>query len=276
MAGPSRPASTLSGVTEPAASHAYYVPLGAGSYRPTILVQGAWREDEQHMSVVTGLLAHELERHELREGMVISRISIEILGQIPLQETHVAVQTIRPGRTIELLEATVTIGDRVILRARAWRLATQDTSDVGGVELGAMPPVQDCEPYDGAAEWQGAFLATLEYRRASGGRDGRRQVWARTGTPLLEGEQVSPLATYLMLVDLANGIATRVRPSTLLYPNVELSIHLLRTPAPEWVGLDTSVSFGSNGIGLTSTTLNDLHGPVGRAEQSLTVRHLPS
>ena len=90
------------------------------------------------------------------------------------------------------------------------------------------------------------------------------------------GTTAGPVASYVRLVDIANGIATRVRPTELLYPNVDLTIHLLRTPDPSWVGLDTSVSFGSNGIGLTSTTLNDVRGPVGRAEQSLTVRHLPS
>ena len=47
---------------------------------------------------------------------------------------------------------------------------------------------------------------------------------------------------------------------------------LLRRPDPEWVGLDTSVSFGPDGVGLTSTVLNDVHGPVGTAAQSLTLR----
>ena len=207
--------------------------------------------------------------------MTISRVSLEILGQIPLQETQIEVQTLRPGRTIELIEATVTIGGRTIIRARAWRLQTQDTSAVAGLELPSMPPVEQCSPYLTSAEWPGRFLATLEGRAAPGGRDGRRQVWARTGVPLVAGTTVSPLASYLTLVDLANGIATRVRPTEPMFPNVELTIHLLRTPDPTWTGLDTSVSFGANGIGLTSTTLNDIAGPVGRAEQSLTVRELP-
>ncbi|AKU15373.1 thioesterase family protein [Luteipulveratus mongoliensis] len=259
-------------MTEPTA---YYEPLGDGTYRPTILVQGAWREDEQHMSVVAGLITEVFAQHKPRDGMVLSRIAFEIFGQIPLSDTHVAVETIRPGRTIELLEATVTIGERVIIRARAWRLQSQDTTDVAGLELPSMPAPDTCEPVDAAAEWQGRFLETLDYRAAPGGRDGRRQVWARTDVALIAGTTVSPVAAYITLVDLANGIATRVRPTELLYPNVDLTIHLLRAPDPSWVGLDTSVTFGDNGIGLTSTVLNDIHGPVGRAEQCLTVRHFP-
>jgi hypothetical protein len=40
------------------------------------------------------------------------------------------------------------------------------------------------------------------------------------------------------------------------------------------VGLDTTVVFGPDGVGLTSTVLHDAHGPVGRSEQMLTVRPL--
>ncbi|MDF8266393.1 thioesterase family protein [Luteipulveratus flavus] len=259
-----------------APTDAYYLPLGPGRYAPTPLVQGAWREDEQHMSVVAGLITHELERHDPRPDMVLSRVAFEILGQIPLEETDVQVATVRPGRTIELLEATATIGGRVIIRARAWRLQRQDTAEVAGLELPGMPDPESCEPTDAAAEWQGRFLTTLEYRAAPGGRDGRRQVWARTPVALVGGVDVGPTAAYVTLVDLANGIATRVRPTQMMYPNVDLTIHLLRAPDPAWIGLDTSVSFGEGGIGLTSTTLNDVLGPVGRAEQSLTVRHFPS
>lgn len=58
-------------------------------------------------------------------------------------------------------------------------------------------------------------------------------------------------------------------------PNVELSIHLHRQPVWGWVGLDTSVIFGSDGVGLTTSVLHDVHGPVGRVEQLLTVRPVP-
>jgi hypothetical protein len=47
---------------------------------------------------------------------------------------------------------------------------------------------------------------------------------------------------------------------------------MYRQPAGDWLGLDNSVSFGSDGIGLTSSVLHDLQGPFGRAEQILTLR----
>lgn len=254
------------------AAPSYFVPVADHTYRPTSLTQGAWREDEQHVSVLAGLAAHEIEQHEPRADLLACRFSFEILGQIAREEISFEVRTARPGRTIELVEAVGTIGPRPVLLTRAWRLLTSDTTTVEGIELPAMPKPQDCEPFDGAAQWQGEFLASLEWLAAPGGRDGRRQVWTRTPVDLVEGVEVGDLARFVSLVDLANGVATRRHPKTMGYPNVELSIHLLRRPDPEWVGLDTSVSFGPDGVGLTSTVLNDVHGPVGTAAQSLTLR----
>ncbi len=59
-----------------------------------------------------------------------------------------------------------------------------------------------------------------------------------------------------------------------MFPNTDLTVHLYRTPVGDWVGFDTSVSFGPTGVGLTSSILHDVEGPVGRAEQILTVRPL--
>jgi hypothetical protein len=60
-----------------------------------------------------------------------------------------------------------------------------------------------------------------------------------------------------------------------MYPNVDLTVHLHRQPEGPWTGLDTTVTFGPTGQGLTSTVLHDLNGPVGHAQQILTVRPVP-
>lgn len=254
----------------------YYRRTGAGVYQPTIHVQGAWNDHEQHMAPISGLITHELARHEHRDDMQIGRLSFEILGLIPLQESTIEVQTIRPGRTIELLEATLTIGGRAIIRARAWRLSVQDMSAFAAVELPAMADPADCASIDGTSEWPGGYIASLDITAAPGGRSGRRSVWIRSNCRLIDDGSADPLASYVMLIDTANGIATRVRPTELMFPNVDLTTHLLRQPDPALVGLATDVSFGPSGLGLTSTTLHDVHGPVGRSEQCLTVRPFPT
>ncbi|RNI20639.1 thioesterase family protein [Flexivirga caeni] len=255
---------------------AYYRPVRPGVYQPTTHVQGAWQETEQHMAPISGLITHELAMHEHRAGMQIGRICFEILGMIPLQESTIRVETIRPGRTIELLEATLTIGGRDIIRARAWRLAVSDLGEYAGSELPAMSGPEHAEPMPMSGEWPGGYIRSLQVAAVPGGRGGRRQAWVRSSHPLIDGVEAAPLAAYTMLVDTANGIATRVRPDELMFPNVDLTLHFVRRPDPAWVGLDTSVTFGPDGLGLTSSVLHDVHGPVGRVEQCLTVRRPPA
>ncbi len=94
---------------------------------------------------------------------------------------------------------------------------------------------------------------------------------------MVDGEPTTDMVRLMGLVDTANGIASRVPPGpgSYMFPNVDLSIHLHREPAGEWLGLDTSVTFGADGIGLTNSVLHDAHGPFGVAAQILTVRQLP-
>ncbi len=253
---------------------ASYVALGDNRYAPTIHVQGAWRDDEQHMAPVGGLIAHAIERHDPRPGLQIARISYDILGVMPARPSTVEVRTVRPGRTIELVEGTMSVDDRPVVRARAWRLATGDTSSVADLELEPMPGPEEFPAWTGMRLWPGGYIRSLEVRADPERRPGRGRVWLRSPNRLVDGEEVSPTAAFLAYVDTANGIAVRVPPAQWAFPNVDLTVHLLRQPVAGWVGLSTHVSFGDNGIGLTSSVLHDVHGPIGTVEQILTIRPL--
>lgn len=256
---------------------AYYQRLDADTFQPTSHVQGAWNDHEQHMALVSGLLAHALERHQPRPDLVMARVVYEILGLIPLQPTTVRARTLRPGRTIELLEAVASVGGRDVVRAQAWRTARGDTSAVAGGLPRAMPPRERCAPFDATATWPGGYIRSIEVLRGPERGPGEGQAWLRTPLPLLEGEPVTPLAAFLGLVDTANGMNVRLDPREWAFPNLDLSVHLYREPQGgpgRWMGLDTLVTMGAGGVGLTSSTLHDELGPVGRAEQILTVRPL--
>jgi hypothetical protein len=253
----------------------YYERVGEDRYRPTRQVQGAWNDHEQHLSPVAGLLAHVVERHDPRPDLQLARISYDVLGLIPLQESVVAVRTLRPGRTIELVEATLEVAGRTVVRATAWRLSRQDTSSVEGGYPRALPEVGSMSAWSGSAIWDGGYIASLRFLKAQDGVPGRGRIWLRSDVGLVEGEAVSSTASFLRLVDTANGIATLVSPREWMFPNVDLTVQLFRQPSGPWVGFDTMVTFGGDGLGLTSSWLHDERGPVGRAEQVLTVRPMP-
>jgi hypothetical protein len=254
---------------------AYYQRLDADRFQPTVHAQGAWNDHEQHMAPVSGLLAHALERHAPRPDLVMGRVSYDILGLIPLEPTTVRVRTVRPGRTIELLEAVASVGGRDVVRALAWRLSVQDTAAVAGGMPRALAPRERCTPFDGAATWPGGYIRSIEVLRAPGRVPGEGQAWLRTAHPLVEGEPATPTAAFLGLVDTANGMNVRLDPREWAFPNLDLAVHLYRAPQGgpgRWIGFDTVVTVGAGGVGLTSSTLHDELGPVGRAEQILTVR----
>jgi len=257
----------------------YFERTGERSYRPTPHAGGAWQADEQHFSPLGGLVVHAIERFLADRGRTgaelhLSRISYDILGRIALDDFEIYVETIRPGRTIELVEATVVIAGRSTVRARAWLIAAGDTASVAGGETEALPRPDEAEPWRMSSLWPGGFIASLDTRTVGVPQPGRATAWVSTRTPLVAGETASPLASYVGLVDTANGIAVRQPPGKWMFPNVDLTIHLHRQPRGEWVGLDTSVTFGASGHGLTSTVLHDVHGPIGQAQQILTVRPL--
>ncbi|MBN7793202.1 thioesterase family protein [Microbacterium esteraromaticum] len=253
----------------------YFRRLSATEFEPTDHVGGAWNPDEQHVAPVLGLLAHIIEAdHAVRRAdtpLVLARANYDILGVIPMAAFEVSTRVVRPGRTIELVEATLIQGGRAALTLRAWMLQTGDTADLAGTSLASMPPRADLAGWRMDAGWQGGAIRSVEFRHRDFG-PGRAQSWLRPTVPLLADEAVSARARMLGALDFANGIAIRVSPNDLLYPNVDLTASLFREPRGEWIGLDTSVSFGPDGIGLTESVLSDEAGPLGTSSQTLTLR----
>lgn len=263
-------------ITPHGTSGSYYTRLDAHRYEPTAHAGGAWGRDEQHFSPLGGLVAHAMERHLAARpegaGLVVARISYDILGRLAFDACEIEVETVRPGRTIELLEATVRIAGRSVVRARAWLLAAHDTAAVAAGPAGRLTPPERLAGWPMSDLWPGGYIASLDVRPVTPPQPGRATVWVSTPLALVAGEPSGPLASYLALVDTANGIAVRQPPTEWMFPNVDLTVHLHRQPVAGWTGLDTTVTFGPTGQGLTSTVLHDTDGPVGHAQQILTVR----
>jgi hypothetical protein len=63
--------------------------------------------------------------------------------------------------------------------------------------------------------------------------------------------------------------------STHLFVNTDLTIHLLREPAGEWVALQARTDLGPDGAGQATSVLYDERGRIGTAAQSLFVDARP-
>lgn len=250
---------------------AYYVRNGESDFVSTLHSQGVWQPGEQHMAAASGLILAEVERR-LPSDKLVSRVSYDVLGVIHSGAFSIDVRVVRPGRTIELIEANMRHGDQISIQARIWRLSASDTAPVQGDEWPVLLPPDQVPPVSAFAQWGGGFIASLEVRRQTDARPGWGRSWLRSAYPLVHGEIDPPVAGFTKLVDTANGLAVRANPKEVFFANVDLTLHFTRQPEAGWVGFDTRVSFGPTGLGETFSVLSDVHGPVGTAAQSLTVR----
>ena len=250
---------------------AYYVRRDASRFISTLHAQGAWQPGEQHLAPASGLVLAEVERR-LPSDKLVSRAAFDVLGVIESGEFTIDVHMLRPGRSIELIEASMRHGERTSIRARIWRLAATDTASVQGNEWTPLPPPDAMPAFAMSSLWNGGYVKSLEARRAVDARPGRARSWIRSHLPLVDAQPDPPTAGFVKLIDTANGLAVREDPGSVFYANVDLTVHFIRQPMSGWVGLDTRVNFGPTGLGETFSVLSDAHGPVGTAAQSLTVR----
>ena len=252
----------------------YFERIDHARFRATQHVSGAWDPAQQHIAPALGLLVHavELDRDARRaDHLKLGRLSFDILGTVPLETVEVSVRVRRPGRTIELVEATLSHAGRDVVLLRAWLMQSADNRPLEATTLPPLPLPDDMPVWDPTTIWPGGFIASTEVRRHET-EPGRARFWVRSTTPLIDGEPVSDVARVAGLLDIANGMTVRANPTDVAFPNVDLTAHLFDEPHGDWLGFDTTVSFGPTGLGLTSSVIHDLNGPIGTQSQLLTVR----
>ncbi|MGH2713133.1 MAG: thioesterase family protein, partial [Thermoleophilaceae bacterium] len=231
-----------------------------------------WDPDAQHAGPPAALLARAVERCAPRDGMRVGRITCEILGPVPLEPLTVEARVARPGRSVEMVEASLAGPGGELMRARAWRLQAGELA----LQLDEEPRPPGPETgtpsdFPGTSHHFGYHDAT-DYSFVSGGfrKPGPATVWMRMRVPLVEGEETGPLERVLLAADSGNGVSAALDWRTHLFINTELSVHLMRPLAGEWVCLDAVTRV--HGLGLTETILWDERGRLGRAAQTLLVR----
>lgn len=251
----------------------YFERVSATAFRPTEHVSGGWNTAEQHIAPPMGLLAHVIEQdRDARrdDDLRVARLSYDILGTLPMDTVDVDVRVVRAGRTIELVEATMSHGGRAGLVLRAWLLDRRDTRAVAGSELTPVPPAAQMPEFDPSTVWPGGYIASTRTRRLQE-RPGRATFWVRTDVPVVD-EPSGPIARAARLFDIANGMTARFSPADVAFPNVDLTAHLFRDPVGDALGFDTRVSTGPDGTGLTHSVIHDEEGQVGTVDQTQTVR----
>lgn len=253
---------------------AFYLPLGGGRFSPTEHTAGPWAPDAQHFGPPSALLVRALEEVEGGHARQLARVTVEILGPAPLTELSVRAKLVRPGRSVELLSAELLAGDRPVARASAWRMATSDTAVVATNTEKTLPSPEGLPESAWPESWNGGYLDAMEWRAAEGAltRPGPAAIWARQRVALVDGEKPSPLQRLFAVADSGNGVSNFLDPREWWFINTELTVHLLREPVGEWIGLDATTTVGPQGVGMATSELHDLTGRIATGAQALLVR----
>jgi hypothetical protein len=256
-------------------SIAFYLPDGE-RFVSTEWTRGPWDPHFQHAGPPAALLGRAIERLGDGDEFLVTRFTFEILRAVPLSVLAVEARLARPGRSVQLAEATLSDGDGPIAMARAWRIRRTNTADEQSKpEPGTFAPAEAVVASTDFDPWGGpSYFSAVEWRVAAGDfmNAGPATVWMRMNGALVEGEQPSPLTRVLVAADSGNGVSMELSLETHVFINTELTVHLFREPVGEWVCLDARTRIGADGAGLASSVLFDSTGRFGVANQALLVR----
>ncbi|HEY6494619.1 MAG TPA: thioesterase family protein [Trebonia sp.] len=256
----------------------FYVPLGDGRWQATAHTTGPWDAGAQHAGPPSALLGREMQRCEARPDMMITRFTCEILRPIPVGEITVAARLTRPGRSVELLEATASAGGREVARAAAWRVLRTAADAVPSMHDAPEGPPERYPSVPSPAHWGDGYLSAIEWRAIKGGftEPGPAVVWTRMRYPLVPDEKPSPLERVLAVADSGNGASWELDITRWHFINPELTVHLHREAEGEWICLDAHTTISHGGAGLATCVLSDCTGPVGVGAQSLLIAPRPT
>jgi acyl-coenzyme A thioesterase PaaI-like protein len=256
---------------------AFYIPDGDGPdgaerFVSTPHTRSPWGEDTQHGGPPSALLGRALERLPAGTGRTVARVTVDLLGPVPVGPLTVSARVERPGRSVELVSAELAASGRVVARASAWRFPDTPT-DASTPPDGVPPGPENGEEQPRPPSWGGGYLEAVEWRWIKGAvlTPGPATVWMRPRVALVAGEPMSPLQRLLACADSASGASAALDPARWGFLNTELSVHLTRPPAGEWVCVDAETTLTGTSTGLAAARLLDTEGLVGRSAQALLV-----
>lgn len=210
----------------------YYERIDEHGFKPTAHASGAWSTDEVHFSPLGGLITHAIELHLAdRPGvpLLLSRISFDILGRLrpghvrdpgrdhPARPHHRTGRSRRPHRRPSRRARPGLVPRRGRHRSRCRAAGTTGSP----LPANSLP-----------GAWASSGRAATSPRSTSARSESPSRAARPPGSPRpstsSRANPAGPLASYVALVDTANGIAVREQPTAWMFPNVDLTIHLHR------------------------------------------------
>jgi acyl-CoA thioesterase len=240
--------------------------LDGGLYHPQQTATQSWTRRHQNGSAVGGLLARAIEATPSVAPMNLARITIDMSRGTPLQPTEARVRVLRDGKRLQLVEAQLWVDGEAYASAVGLRVVDGESPAEPWPPHGLPEPEAAPRTPVTSALGEGWPMQT---RIVRGGRGpGPGAYWTSFNAELVEGEPTSPMVRAVMACDIAAGVAAGV-PRDWSFPNLDLSLHIARPPAGDWVLVEAETDQAGEGFGLVSSLLSDGEGRFGYAHQTL-------
>jgi len=247
-----------------------------GRFVASELARGPWDTGAQHGGAAAALLMREFERLPAADGLMIARVTYELLRPVPLGELVVEASVVRPGRRVQLLEGSIATPDGTeVVRARALRVSRARAPSAGSGDTDVPPPPNyaDESPPPFVPPHRPLFAPdAIEVRVVAGELGtGARTAWFRLRAQIVAGEQPTPLQRLVAAADFGNGISAVLDWNRYMFINPDLTVYVERSPVGEWICLEARTMIPEGGVGMAESVLYDRQGRVGRAVQALLV-----
>jgi hypothetical protein len=222
---------------------------------------------------VAALLARTAEAAPAPVPMQVVRLTVELLRPVALRPLAVAATVTRPGKKVQIVEATVSVDGVEVARARALRIRVAAVEVPEQTPQPPSPPLPDSGARPDSGPLRTAFADAVDLRFLRGGWEelGPVTMWSRLTVPVVAGEEPSPMQRVAAGADFGNGVSRILDFETHVFINPDLTVALSRVPVGEWIGFDVVSRLSGDGFGQAESLIFDADGPVGRGVQSLLV-----
>lgn len=225
-----------------------------------------WNAQALNGVAVGGLLAALLEEMApaTETPLYWTRLTIDLLGAVPTGELEPRFTMLRGGQQMQLCQVELIANGRAAARVQGLRVRETDTP-VSELPVGYDGP-------EGIPEGPPQALGVLRHtnHRQIAGRDRREGpgvLWLRFGAEVIGGTPVTPLVRAAMAADYPAGRGNMIGADPYSWPNLDISLFLMREPVGEWLLVEAMTESAGRGSAIASGRLADRQGTFARTHQ---------
>jgi Thioesterase-like superfamily len=242
--------------------------LSKGEWQPSELAQGPFAGLQG--GAVAGLLVAEIEALAAAErlGQVVG-VGVTFYRATPLEKIRTVVTRVKVGRRVSFLENVVMRTDGEVCAGVRATLIQEQSVNIPSFDrlIATVDPLTFAQRSGKSAPHGKAwFMDTMDARV---GPDGA--LWFKMNVPIITG--AGYFSRVLGAADWCHGInrPSKLGEAVMADPNQDLSVHLVREPTSDWIGIRATTIWQSNGVGLGHGTLCDVSGELGSVSMSVSL-----